>query len=166
MIHLSSTVASKGAASSSTAYMGLLPLHSTSVCACTFRHLTHFHIFFSIPDTSTQSITPASSHLWLCTGSPRWRWRPTRRPACLSMTCGDCLATKPLKATAKGEVTVGLLMSAWRKWPVVLRKHFLMLAHTVLRKQESGWDMTLEVFVLMWGHATKWCGTTNVGLSS
>lgn len=49
---------------------------------------------------------PASSPSWRCTGSPHWRWKPSGRPACLWMMFGDCPAMKPLKPTAKGEVTV------------------------------------------------------------
>lgn len=83
------------------------PPCSTSVHALTFRQLRHFSIFSPcIPDTSTQSIMPASSHLWRCTGSPHWRWKPSGHPVCLWMMCGDCPAMKPLKPTAKGEVTV------------------------------------------------------------
>lgn len=45
VIHLSSTLLSKGATRSSASDGGLLPRRSTSVWASTFRHLTHFHIF-------------------------------------------------------------------------------------------------------------------------
>ena len=105
MIHHPSTPPSKGAASSSACPPDIAP----RCVPGTLRRLTCVHVFsLSVPGTSTQSITLASSPLWLCTGSPRWRWRPTGRPACLWRTCGDCPATKPLKSTARGEVAAAL----------------------------------------------------------